>query len=124
MQKISDAMMMSKRITILEQMRFFNDNIQEWRRQTTDQKMSAQYNLFFYREYLEYIIAVTTAVRLVYTAAVQNIYGVLPPPSEEYHEVIEDIKNIVQGMQTQSCNLEVLAQTNVLITSSNTAVMA
>ena len=35
-QAISDAMMMSKWITLLAQTGIFNDNIREWRRQTTD----------------------------------------------------------------------------------------
>ena len=54
----------------------------------------------------------------------QNIYGAPPPSLEEHHEVIEDIQKIVQGMQTQGYELEVTAQANEVITSSNAAVMA
>ena len=54
----------------------------------------------------------------------QNIYGA-PPPSTEYHnEVIEDIQTIVQVMWTQGCKLKVLAQVNVFLTISNSAVMS
>ena len=54
---------------------------------------------------------------------VQNVNGAPPPPPEEHHEAIEDIEKIVWGMQTQSYKLEVLAQADSVLTSSNSAVM-
>ena len=42
-QTISDAMMMSKGITLLAQTRLFNDDIRDWRRQSTDLKTWAKY---------------------------------------------------------------------------------
>ena len=50
-QTISDAMMMSKGITLLLQTGIFNDNIREWRRQTTNHKAWAKYKLFSHRAY-------------------------------------------------------------------------
>ena len=54
----------------------------------------------------------------------QNIYGIPPPPPEEHHKAINDIHTTVQGMQTQSYELEGLAQSNAVLTSSNSAVMS
>ena len=54
---------------------------------------------------------------------VQNVNGAPPPPPEEHHEAIEDIEKFVWGMQRQSYKLEVLAQANAVLTSSNSAVM-
>ena len=54
----------------------------------------------------------------------QNIYGAPPPPPEDHHEAIEDIQTIVKGIQTQSYELEVLAQANALLTISKSVVMA
>ena len=66
----------------------------------------------------------TTEGKVVYTAAVQNIY-LLPPPQPEYHhKSIELLNTIVQVMQTQSYELVILAQANAVITSSNSEVMA
>ena len=67
---------------------------------------------------------VTTTGKGGYTAEVQNIYGVPPPPPEEHHETINDLHTIIHGMQTQSYELEGLAQSNTFLTSSNSAVMA
>ena len=53
----------------------------------------------------------------------QNIYGAPPPPPEDHHEAIEDIQTIVKGIQTQSYELEVLAQANAVLTSLNSEVM-
>ena len=47
----------------------------------------------------------------------------MPPPPEEYHEAIENVNPIIQGIQAQSYKLEGLAQSNALLTSSNSAVM-
>ena len=54
----------------------------------------------------------------------QNIYVAPPPPPEEQHEVIEGIQKILQGMRTQGYDLEGLAQSNAVLTSSNSALMA
>ena len=55
---------------------------------------------------------------------VQNVYGAPPPPLEEHHEAIEEIHIIMQDMQTPSYDLEGLAQSNAVLTSSNSAVMS
>ena len=117
-------MMVSKGITLLAQTAVFNGDIQYWRRQTTDQKTWAHYKLFPHRAHREHRRAVTTSVKGGYTAAVQNIYGILPPPPEDHHEEINDIQTIVQVMHTQSYDLEGLAQANAVLTSSNSALMA
>ena len=46
--------------------------------------------------------AVTTAGKGGYTMAVQNIYSVLPPPTEEHYEAIDNLNTVIHGMQTQS----------------------
>ena len=43
-QTISDAMMMSKGITLLVESGIFNDDIREWRRQSSDLKTWGKYN--------------------------------------------------------------------------------
>ena len=45
--KISDAMMVSKGNTLLEQTVLFNEDISDWRRQTADQKIWAHFEFFF-----------------------------------------------------------------------------
>ena len=65
------------------------------------------------------IIAVTTAGKGGYTAAVQNIHGVSPPPQEEHHGAVYNLNTIYQVMQTQSYELEGLAQANAVLISSN-----
>ena len=55
--------------------------------------------------------------------SVQNIYCVPPPPQEENHEVIESTKKTVQGIQTQSYEMEGMAQANEVLTSSKSLVM-
>ena len=55
---------------------------------------------------------------------IKKIYGAPPSSLEEHHELIEDIKTIVQVMQTQGYKLEGLAQANTVLTSSKSAVMA
>ena len=67
---------------------------------------------------------VTTAVKVGYTATLQNIYSEPPSSPEDHHEAIEYIQTIVQGIQTQVCNLEGLAQANAVLTTLNSAVMA
>ena len=55
---------------------------------------------------------------------VKNICGVPPPPQEENHEAIDNLNNIVQGIKMHRYNMEGLAQSNAVLTSSNTVVMA
>ena len=45
-QTISDAMIMSKVIPLLEHTGIFNDSIRDWRRQSADLKTWAIYNVF------------------------------------------------------------------------------
>ena len=52
-QTISNAMMMSKCITILEQTGVFNDSIREWRQSSADLKTWAKYKFFFHRVHRE-----------------------------------------------------------------------
>ena len=54
--------------------------------------------LFFHRAHQEQKRAAKTAGKGGYTATVQKIYSATPPSLEEYHEVIEYIQTIVQGM--------------------------
>ena len=79
-QKIADAMMVSKEITLLAHTSTFNEDIREWRGKTTDLKRWDGFKNFFHQAYLEQRRAVTTAGKGGYTAVVQNIYGVPPPP--------------------------------------------
>ena len=55
---------------------------------------------------------------------VQNIYGVSPPHTEDHHKAIDHINTMLQVIQTQIYELEVLAQANAVLTSSNAAIMA
>ena len=54
----------------------------------------------------------------------QNIHVIPPPPPEEHHEAVNDIYTMVKGIQTQSYELEGLAQANALLTISKSVVMA
>ena len=92
-------------------MAMFKEEIREWRCQTTNQKTWAHLNIFFLQAHHKQIKSVKK-------------YGVLPTPPEEHHGAINHIDNIVQGMHTWSYNMDGLAQTNAVLTSSNKAVMA
>ena len=83
-------------------MAVFNNNIREWRHKTTNLKTWLHYKLFLRQAHQEKIRVVTIAGKGGYTAAVQNIYGVLPPPTEENHETINSIHTIFQGTQIQT----------------------
>ena len=102
---IYDTMMTSKGINLLAQTGIFNDEIREWRRQTTEQKTWAKYKLFFRRYHQEQRRAVATAYKKGYTTTVQNLYGVTPTPPEEHHESIENIQTIMLGMKIHSYSL-------------------
>ena len=66
---------------------------------------------------------VTTTGKKGYAVAVKNIYGVPPPSLEEHHKAIDNLQNIVKRMQTQSYDLEGMAQANSFLTSSNSVVI-
>ena len=117
-------MMMSKGITLLAQTGIFNDDIREWRRQSTNLKTWAKYKLFFHRAHRDQKRAVTTVGKVGYTATVQNIYNTPLPSPEEHNEVIEDIQTIVQVIRIQGYELEGLAQSNVVLTSLKSTLMA
>ena len=104
---VSNAIMVSKGITLLSQTDMFNKYIREWIHQSHDQKRRA----------------FTATGKGKYTVAVQNIYGVPPPPTEDHHEAIDNLNAIIKGMQTQSCELEVMAKSNEVLTRSNSAFM-
>ena len=70
------------------------------------------------------IRAVTIAWKGGYTVAVQNIFGILPPPPEEQKEIIDSLNTIMQGIHNQSYKMKGLAQANAVITSSNSEVTA
>ena len=101
----------------------FNEDIIEWRRQSTNHKAWAQFNIFFHKYHHKQSKVVTTFRKGGYTSVVQNIYCVPPPPPEEHHDAIDHIKNTVQGIQVQIYDLEGIAQTNIFLTSLNTAVI-
>ena len=117
-------MMMSKGIILLEQMGIFNDDIRGWRQKSADLKTWEKYKLFSHQAHQEQKIAVKTAGKGGYTATVQKIYDAPTNSPEEHNEVIKDIQTIVQGMQTQGYNMEELAQFNLVLTSSNSTIMA
>ena len=53
-----------------------------------------------------------------------NFYGAPPPSTEEHHEVIEDVKTIIQGLWTQTYDIEGLEHANAVLTILNSTVMA
>ena len=71
----SNAIMVSKVITLLSQISIFNKDIREWRQQTTNLKIWYAFNTFFHRACCEKRRAVTNAGKGGYTAAE---YDVLP----------------------------------------------
>ena len=48
----------------------------------------------------------------------------MPPPPEEHHKAVDNLNTIFQGMQNQIYELEGLAQSNAVLTRSNSAVVA
>ena len=97
-QTISDAIIVSKGINHLAQRDTFIENIREWRRQSTELKTRVNCKSFFHRAHREQIRLLTTAGKGCYTAIVQNIHGVMPPPPGDKHESIDYLNTIVQGM--------------------------
>ena len=79
---IASTMMVSKGTNFFDQRAMFIKDIREWRCQTTELKTWADYKTFFRRYNLKQRRAVTTAGKRGYTAVVQNIYCVSPPPPE------------------------------------------
>ena len=57
-----------------------------------------KFKILFYPDHREQRRAATTAGRGGYATAVQNVYGVTPPPSEEHHKAIDHTNTIVQGI--------------------------
>ena len=115
---------MSKGITLLAKTRIFNDDIREWKQQSSDLKTWAKYIFFSQQAHQDQKRVVTTTGKGGYTATVKNIYSAPPTSLEEHDEVIKDIQTIVQGMQTHGYELEGLAQANAVLTSLNSAVMS
>ena len=94
--------MVSKGITLLEQSAIFNDDIREWRRKLSDLKTWVAYKVFFHHMHRKQRLAVRTTGKGGYTAAVKNIYVVMPPaPPEEKNADIEPLQAITQGLNGQ-----------------------
>ena len=74
----------------------------ECRRQTIELNTWANLKAFFHQSHFEQKRAVTSTYIVVYTVAVQNIYGILPPPPENSHGLIDRWNIIAYGIQTQS----------------------
>ena len=67
----------------------FDDCIIEWMRQSSDLKTWEAYKVLFCRAHRYQRRAVTTARKVGYTVAVQNIYGMQSPsPPEEHNTAI------------------------------------
>ena len=98
-QTVAEAMMVSKGIIFLSPMAMFNEDIREWRHQTTDQNIWENHKIFFHQAHHEQRRAVTTAGKGGYTVAVKNIYGAPPLSPEKYNEAINNLHTIAQGMQ-------------------------
>ena len=120
---IAHAMMVYRGITLLAHIDTFIEYIQEQRQKTTDLKTWDTFKTFSHQAHREQRRVVTAAGKWGYAAEIQNIYFVQPPPPEDKHEVIDNLNIFFQGMTTHSCELEVLAQYNTVLTSSNSVVM-
>ena len=117
--------MVSKGIIILAHMATFNEEIRKWRWQTTNVKTWSTFNNCFHQAHHKQRRAVTTTGKGGYPVVVQNIYSVTPtPPPEKHHEMIHNLNNFVQEIQTQSSKLKGMTQANSVLTRSNSAVMA
>ena len=104
-------------------MAMFNKDIRDWRCQTTNQKTWKNYKMFFYQTHCAKRRAVTTIGKGEYTTEVHNIHVLLTPPQEEHRQAINNLHTIVQGMQTQSYDLEGQTHANAVLTSSNTSLI-
>ena len=89
---------MSKGINLLAQTYNFNEDIREWRQQTTNLKTWATFKTLFHQDHGEQRRLVATVGKGGYTAAVHNIHSVLPPLQKENHKTIDNLNTIVQGM--------------------------
>ena len=116
--------MVSKGITLLAQTAILSDDSREWKYQAINQKTWVKFKIFFHRAHHKKGKAITTADKGRYTVAIQNMHGAPPPSPEEHHEAIYHINTTVQGIQIQSHWLDILAQSNAVLTISNTKVMA
>ena len=81
-------MMVSKGITLLAYVATNNEDIRDWRLKTTDLATWNISKIFTHQYHSEQNKGVTTSGKGGYTAVVQNIYDVPPPPTEEYHNAI------------------------------------
>ena len=88
--------MVFKWITFLSQTATFNKDIRKWRRQTTYLNIWATFKTILHQAHLEQSRAVANVVKGIYTAVVQNIYGVPPAPPEEHHKALYNLNNIVR----------------------------
>ena len=60
-----------------------------------------------------------------YTAAVKNIYGVpIPAPPEEHNKAIDSLQDISLFMQEKRHEMYSLSQSNAILASSKTTIMA
>ena len=116
--------MVSKGIALLTQTATINNNIREWIHRNTGLKLWATFQTFLHRSHCEKRRLVSYVGKGGYTRVIKDIFGVTPPLPEDNHYVIEKLNNIVCRMQTQSYELEGLAQANAVLISSNLAVMA
>ena len=85
---VADKMSVSKGITLLSQTSTFNEDIHEWQRQSAELKTWEGFKNFFQRDHKEQRSVINTALKRGYTEAVQNIYGVPPPPPEYHNKLI------------------------------------
>ena len=116
--------MVSKGIALLEQTDMFNKDIRYWGILSTNQDTWANYKTFSHQTHCKQRRAVITTWKGGYTKVVQNIYGVPLSHPEENHEVIDNLNTIVQGIQTQSYDMDGMAQSNAVFPRFNSAVMA
>ena len=115
--------MVSKGIALLTQTATINNNIREWIHRNTGLKLWATFQTFLHRSHCEKRRLVSYVGKGGYTRVIKDIFGVTPPLPEDNHYVIEKLNNIVCRMQTQSYELEGLAQANAVLISSNSEVM-
>ena len=72
---ISDVTMVSKWITLLALTDTFNEDIQEWRQQSTNLNKCSRFNIFFQQAHVEQRRVVTTQGKRRYIAALRVPQG-------------------------------------------------
>ena len=93
--------MVPQGIILMSQTARFSEDIRDWQQQSNKLKMWSHLKIFFHRSNQYQRRAVTTAGKGGYTVAVQNIYGVPPPPLEEHHEAIGYLNKKFKGCRTR-----------------------